>query len=92
MICVVFKCPKCGKGTYNQIRDQSKIGTKSYKCYRCNKSSAYSKIRIFSIEDKVTNAVNIARRVDLNSIEELSLEEKQAWAKIGEQKILRRKK
>ena len=89
MVFIVFRCAKCGKGTYTETKKGTNITKKNYKCNRCGKSSSYSKTKIYRMVEHITDAVNVARRADLNHIEELSLEEKKILAAKGEQYMKR---
>lgn len=83
MVFVIFKCTNCGKVTYNECRNREAITSKTYKCYRCGKTSRYKKMKVYRIEDSVLKAQMKARKINLNELEELKLEEKKAYEAIG---------
>lgn len=87
---VVFKCRSCGKAGLSELRTKTLdkpakiLEKKKLTCKYCNKSSTFGKTFIIDVHNKPMEAMHRAKRINLEGVESLPLEEKMIIAKIGE--------
>ena len=87
---IVFQCRHCGKYNSSELRDTSLLkkakvlAKKRLLCKYCDKHSQYDKTNIKDLFTKGVDAMNLAKRLNLEANTDLSLEFKMAITKKGE--------
>lgn len=87
---IVFKCKQCGAFGISELHEKTLqkpaecLKKKPLKCLRCMKSTLFKNANVYGIYNVPKEAMDKAKRLNLEGVKGLPLEEKKILAKIGE--------
>ena len=87
---IVFKCRHCGKIGISELHEKTLqkpaavLKKKALKCKVCMKTTTFSNAIVYDIFNLPKEAMELSKRMNLNNVPGLPLEEKMILTKIGE--------